>query len=59
VRPLGRVILGCWGVAMQDLGYELPRIPIPRTWVNKGLKKGVGGENRNRCALRREDVPPP
>jgi hypothetical protein len=20
---------------MQDLGYELPRIPIPRTWVNK------------------------
>jgi hypothetical protein len=39
--------------------YELPRITIPRTWVNKGLKKGVGGENRNRCALRREDVPPP
>src|SRR5215213_264568 len=22
---------------MQDSGYELPRIPIPRTWVNKGL----------------------
>src|SRR5215213_2236756 len=22
---------------MQDLGYELPRIPIPRTWVHKGL----------------------
>jgi hypothetical protein len=21
---------------MQDLGYELPRIPIPRTPVNKG-----------------------
>src|SRR5215217_5606708 len=25
---------------MQDLGYELPRIPIPRTPVNKGKKKG-------------------
>jgi hypothetical protein len=23
--------------AMQDLGYELPRIPIPRTPVNRGL----------------------
>src|SRR5215208_6098724 len=28
------------GRAMQDLGYELPRIPIPRTPVNKGIKKG-------------------
>jgi hypothetical protein len=25
---------------MQDLGYELPRIPLPRTTVNKGKKKG-------------------
>jgi hypothetical protein len=25
---------------MQDLGYELPRISIPRTRVNKGKKKG-------------------
>jgi hypothetical protein len=24
---------------MQDLGYELPRIPIPRTRVNKGQQK--------------------
>jgi hypothetical protein len=24
---------------MQDLGYELPRIPIPRTPVNKGMKR--------------------
>jgi hypothetical protein len=24
---------------MQDLGYELPRIPIPRTWVNKGERQ--------------------
>jgi hypothetical protein len=24
---------------MQDLGYELPRIPIPRTPVNKGKDK--------------------
>jgi hypothetical protein len=35
---------GCFqgyrGGAMQDLGYELPRIPIPRTSVNKGNKEG-------------------
>src|SRR5215211_7253648 len=33
---------GCFqgyrGEAMQDPGYELPRISIPRTWVNKGTK---------------------
>jgi hypothetical protein len=29
-------------VAMQDRGCELPRIPLPRTWVNKGIKKGPG-----------------
>src|SRR5919112_2989693 len=28
--------------AIQDLGYDLPRIPIPRTSVNKGKKKGRG-----------------
>ena len=28
--------------AMQDPGYGLPRMPIPRTWVNKGKKKGRG-----------------
>jgi len=27
--------------AMQDLGYELPRIPIPRTRVNKGNRSRV------------------
>jgi hypothetical protein len=26
---------GCRGEAMQDLGYELPRIHIPRTSVNR------------------------
>src|SRR5215208_2784614 len=26
--------------AMQDPGYELPRIPLPRTRVNKGKEKG-------------------
>jgi hypothetical protein len=35
---------GCFqgyrGEDMHYLGYELPRIPIPRTWVNKGMKKG-------------------
>src|SRR5829696_7928646 len=30
---------GYGGEAMQDLGYELPRIPIPRTPVNKGMNK--------------------
>jgi hypothetical protein len=39
---------GCFqgyrGEAMQDLGYELPRIHIPRTPVNKGMKKGQGME---------------
>jgi hypothetical protein len=32
---------------MQDLGYELPRIPIPRTPVNRGKKKGRGQEIPN------------
>jgi hypothetical protein len=27
---------------MQDPGYELPRIPIPRTRVNKADKEGRG-----------------
>ena len=43
----GRGYVGCLdgcfqgygGEAMQDLGYELPRILIPRTPVNKGMKK--------------------
>ena len=26
---------------MQDLGYELPRIPIPRTRVNRGERRKV------------------
>ena len=37
---------GCFqgyrGEAMQDLGYELPRIPLPRTPVNKALCLGGG-----------------
>ena len=37
---------GCFqgyrGEAMQDLGYELRRIPIPRTLVNKGKKTRKG-----------------
>jgi hypothetical protein len=31
---------GYWGEAMHYLGYELPRITIPGSWVNKGKKKG-------------------
>jgi hypothetical protein len=27
---------------MQDAGYGLPRIPLPRRWVNKGKRKGQG-----------------
>ena len=32
---VGGCFQGYRGEAMQDLGSELPRIPIPRTWVNK------------------------
>jgi hypothetical protein len=32
--------MGYWGVVMQDLACELPRNPIPRNRVNKGMKKG-------------------
>jgi|SRR5215217_1192964 hypothetical protein len=39
---LDRSFQGYRGEAMQDLGYELPRIPIPRTQVNKGKRKGRG-----------------
>jgi hypothetical protein len=31
-------IAGVSGVNMQDPANELPRIPIPRTWVNKPLR---------------------
>src|SRR5215213_159319 len=34
--------MGYWGVVMQDPACELPRIPIPRTSVNKDEKKGRG-----------------
>jgi hypothetical protein len=34
--------MGYWGVVMQDLGYELPRILIPRTSVNKALSDALG-----------------
>ena len=30
------------GLSMQDPGYELPRIPIARTRVNKGKRKRKG-----------------
>jgi hypothetical protein len=41
-RLLERCFRGHSGAIMQDLGYELPRISIPRTRVNKGRKKGRG-----------------
>src|SRR5215204_1214520 len=37
---------GPMGRDIQDLGYELPRIPIPRTPVNKGKKKEEPGLRR-------------
>src|SRR5215204_6326785 len=57
-RPLTRCLQGCYGACrggvMQHAGYELPRIPIPRTSVNKGLSSLVcrltpepGGPSRN------------
>jgi hypothetical protein len=36
------VLQGYRGEAMHYLGYELPRITIPRTRVNKGIRKGRG-----------------
>src|SRR5215213_4938844 len=45
-RPLTGCLQGCYGAcrggAMQDPGYELPRMSIPRSWVNKGKRKGRG-----------------
>ena len=35
---LKRVFSGVPGEAMQDVGYELRRIAIPRNRVNKGMK---------------------
>jgi hypothetical protein len=34
---------GYQGEAMQDLGYELPRIHIPRSRVHRGTKQGSDG----------------
>jgi hypothetical protein len=39
---------------MQDLGYELPRIPIPRTWVNRDERKLDGGTWLAHAELLRE-----
>jgi hypothetical protein len=44
---------GCQGEAMHYLGYELPRIPIPRTWVNKGK----GGEGRGHSTMALQVLP--
>jgi hypothetical protein len=32
-------IAGVSGVNMQDPANELPRIPIPRTWVNRARRR--------------------
>src|SRR5829696_6311174 len=45
-RPLTGWLQGCYGACrggvMQHAGYELPRILIPRTPVNKGKKAQTG-----------------
>jgi hypothetical protein len=46
---------GYQGEAMQDLGYELPRKSIPRTWVNKGKTRDATAayaRNERRTGLR-------
>jgi hypothetical protein len=52
---------------MQDLGYELRRIHIPRTWVNKANKKRRPGyrarpantlEDKSRSANYDQSEPP-
>ena len=49
-----RCLAGCFqgyrDEAMQDRGYELPRIPIPRTPVNKGRKKKERAEAAARAS---------
>src|SRR5215212_3042434 len=39
-QPLRGCLQGCYGACrgglMQHTGYKLPRISVPRTWVNKG-----------------------
>jgi hypothetical protein len=44
---------------MQDLGYELPRIPIPRTWVNKPLYKRRRGALNGRPFFSNGGLGPP
>src|SRR5215207_6955865 len=43
-KPLTGCLQGCYGACrgglMQHTGYELPRIPVPRTPLNKGKEKG-------------------
>jgi len=44
--------MGYWGVVMQDPACELPRIPIPRTWVNRGtVRRGRGPVGPQSCLL--------
>src|SRR5215212_5883992 len=49
-QPLTGCLQGCYGACkgglMQHTGYELPRIPVPRTSVNKGIKEGQDMESR-------------
>ena len=51
---------GCFqayqGEAMEDLGYELRRIPIPGTWVNK--PHGPTAEGRREIAILMSFFPP-
>ena len=47
--PLGAALL-LERVSMQDIGYELPRTPLPGTWMNKArsFKASAAG---NKCVV--------
>jgi hypothetical protein len=57
-RGYARCLDGCfqgyWGEAMHYLGYELRRIPLPRTSVNSvGWSQGIEGKEQHRDGCRR------
>jgi hypothetical protein len=53
-------IPGYRGGAIQDLGYELPRIPIPRTRVNKARRRaGAYSSSGPSCEISALTLVPP
>jgi hypothetical protein len=55
-RVPDQVFSGVPGETMQDLDYELPRIPIPRTRVNKARRRdGRGRKGAQQGILEEND----